>query len=144
MQTFNDLFEERSTLDSILVGISKSSLIQVLVSQLDSLHILLFLDKHASIQQELVQSHLGLVKGRRSFLWVHKLLPNRINSNTRNPLPYFIIIHSGPQCTKEICTTTWDVIAVICENTIKLLLGFIIFNGIKLFSFLNSSNVVLF
>lgn len=49
-----ELTIESSTLNGVLISIPKGSLTQVLVSQLDSLHILLFLHKHVSILEELL------------------------------------------------------------------------------------------
>lgn len=64
----NNLTIEVSTLDCIFICISKSCLIQVLVSQLDSLYIILLLDKHVSILKELLKGHFWLLKGWRSLL----------------------------------------------------------------------------
>lgn len=62
-----DLTIESSSINGILIGFTKRSLAQVLVSQLDSLHILLLLDKHVSILKELLDCHLRLLKSWGSF-----------------------------------------------------------------------------
>ena len=56
---------EVSILDSIFICISKSCLIQVLLSQLNSLYILLLLNKHVSILKELLKYNFWLIKGWR-------------------------------------------------------------------------------
>lgn len=72
---------EGSSADGIGIGIAKSRLLEVSVGELDSLHILLLLYKHASVLKELVQRHFGLLEGWRSLPGVHKLLPDRIHPN---------------------------------------------------------------
>ncbi|KAH0462837.1 hypothetical protein IEQ34_010412 [Dendrobium chrysotoxum] len=100
-----ELMIERSGLQGVFIGISKSSFTQVLISQLHPLHILLFLYQHVAILKELLNGHFGLFEFWRPLTRVHKLLPNRLNSNLFNPLPHFIIIYSSPEGTEEVCKT---------------------------------------
>lgn len=58
---------ESSSGDGILICLSKSCLTHVLVGQLDSLHILLFLDKHVSILEKLFKCYFWLLKSGGSL-----------------------------------------------------------------------------
>ena len=62
-------------------------------------------------------SKLSSVGQRLEVQWshhqVHKLLPNEVNTNNKNPLPHLIIIYSSPECTKEICNHKLHTISLI-------------------------------
>ncbi|KAJ0906033.1 hypothetical protein HanPSC8_Chr07g0300891 [Helianthus annuus] len=64
---FYGLTKEFAGFHGILVSVSKSRGVQVGFGQLDSLHVVLFLDKHESVLEELLYCHFGLLECRGSF-----------------------------------------------------------------------------
>lgn len=94
---------EISSVDGVGIGIPESRLAHVLFGQLNPLDIVLLLNQHRTILEKLLDGHLGLLKSRGTFLGVHQLLPDGLNSDTRNPLSHLVIVYSSSQSTKEVC-----------------------------------------
>lgn len=95
---------EVSSADGICIGIAKSRLAQVLFGQLNPLDIVLLLNQHGTVLEELVDGHLRLLESRGTFLGVHQLLPDGLNSDTGDPLSHLVIVNSSSQSTKEVCS----------------------------------------